>query len=156
MAEQCGFPASVISDARSLQRAVTDAFPTLLHSQAADKTLYHIQGLSKQLLLLQNSNLCDEALNGYLSALRSSINEQQTEHILRYIDKFERDCNMGTCSARATIDACASASVGASVGASASGNVGASASVGTSVDAEIELPGTIYFQCLGPMHLKFN
>jgi hypothetical protein len=91
MAEQCGLPAEVVTDARQMLSTVMDSFPVLIHSdRTIDKSIFAIHDLLQQLLLLPNSTFFNdkETLCNYLNNLRSSISDEQARQMLLYIKRM--------------------------------------------------------------------
>jgi DNA mismatch repair ATPase MutS len=95
MAEQCGYPADVLADAREIRRAVRDAYPILTAHQAPATTdnahLKMMGDLLRQLQLLKDSTLDDAGLRQYLHNLRSRVSEEDAQAMLRCLEQAERE-----------------------------------------------------------------
>ena len=112
MAEQCGYPADIVADAREIRRAVRDAYPILsAHQSPAEaqdnQPLVALNGLLKHLLLLQDSTLDEAGLRHYLHSLRGRYTDEMVAVMRSYLDAAHTDSNQ----AAAAVSAAAVTSV---------------------------------------------
>ncbi len=89
MSKVCGFPPSMVAEAREIQAKVRNLFPVLIRNEEVDQSAFVVSNILQRLSLLKNSSLDDVSLCHYLNNLRAHVSQESIKLMKAYLSRFE-------------------------------------------------------------------